>query len=136
MALRLVGMPTGVPVTGKQVTIGGRLAMLLSVRLAGGGLEGGWREPAVVMPDDLARGGDQDEPRLVLDAVAVGQPAAGVQRDRVGQRPPEAPQEGSRRVRRWLGGCLVDGQQLRQPTAPGNLLVAIQGVAAGAPRRR
>jgi hypothetical protein len=38
---------------------------------------------AVVRPHDLARGGDQGEPGLVLDLVAVGQPAVGVQPDRV-----------------------------------------------------
>src|ERR1700728_2298551 len=67
----------------------------MSCGALGGGFQGWQREPAVVRPEDLAGRGDQDEPGLVLDAVAIRDPAGGVQGDWVGERRAEAAQVGA-----------------------------------------
>src|ERR1035438_512308 len=88
---------------------------------AGGGFEGGYREPAIVFPHDFAGGGGEHVPRLVGDAVSVGEPAGGIEGDRVAQRLAEVRQVGAGRAGGRLGGRFVDGGQLWQRGVPRRL---------------
>ena len=80
----------------------------------------------VPIPQDLAAGRRQHEPRLALDLVAVGHAPVAVDGHRIGQLPPQAAEERRQRRRRRLDRSLVDGGQRRQLRARGRGLVAVE----------
>src|ERR1022692_2198830 len=83
-----------------------------------GGFEDSCGEPAIVLPDDLARGRGEQEPWLVLDAVSVGQPSGGVESDRGAEWSAEMRKESADRAGGLLCGSLVDSDERRQSPGP------------------
>src|SRR6266700_2544008 len=98
---------------------------------AGGGLERGCGEPPVVLPHDLAGGGGEHEPWLVLDTVSVGEPAGGVEGDWVAQVA-QTLEVGVCGAGGWLGGHLIDGDELLQRAVSCYSCVPAEGGELGA----